>query len=123
MNDDGYRAAQPKDELDTRANLLGVALLALLVGAAAGLIGAFFRLSLEWADRLRDEWLAWARGGTFAGFLLVVGVCAGAVAIATWLVRRFSPHASGSGIPHVEAVLRGELAPAPPGLIVVKFIG
>jgi len=123
MNDDGYRAAQPKDELDTRTNLLVLALLALLVGAAAGLIGAFFRLSLEWADHTRDEWLAWARGGTFAGFLLVVGVCAGAVAIATWLVRRFSPHASGSGIPHVEAVLRGELAPAPPGLIVVKFIG
>ncbi len=125
MNDDGYRAAPPEDEQDTlgRANLLVLALLALLVGAAAGLIGALFRLSLAWADRLRDEWITWAHGGTFAGLLVVIGVCAGAVAVAAWLVRRFSPHASGSGIPHVEAVLREELPPAPPGLIVVKFLG
>src|SRR5262249_33308185 len=40
-----------------------------------------------------------------------------------WLVRRFSPSASGSGIPHVEAVLSGELPPATPRLIPVKFFG
>jgi CIC family chloride channel protein len=39
------------------------------------------------------------------------------------LVRRYSPYASGSGIPHVEAVLHGELPPAPYRLIPVKFFG
>jgi CIC family chloride channel protein len=39
------------------------------------------------------------------------------------LVRRVSPHASGSGIPHVEAVLREEIPPAPFHLIWVKFFG
>ena len=29
-----------------------------------------------------------------------------AAAVAAWMVRRYSPHASGSGIPHVEAVLK-----------------
>jgi chloride channel protein, CIC family len=53
----------------------------------------------------------------------VTTACAAAVAIAAWLVRRFSPPASGSGIPHVEAVLNQELPPAPPRLIVVKFFG
>jgi CIC family chloride channel protein len=38
-------------------------------------------------------------------------------------VRRFAPHASGSGIPHVEAVLKEELPPAPVLLVPVKFVG
>src|SRR5262249_11848519 len=49
--------------------------------------------------------------------------CATATGMAAWLVRRFSPHASGSGIPHVEAVLKEELLPAPFRLIPVKFLG
>jgi CIC family chloride channel protein len=39
------------------------------------------------------------------------------------MVRRFSPHASGSGIPHVEAVLKEEILPAPSRLVLVKFLG
>src|SRR5262249_5118826 len=34
-----------------------------------------------------------------------------------------SPYASGSGIPHVEAVLSGQLPPAPVSLVPVKFAG
>jgi CIC family chloride channel protein len=43
--------------------------------------------------------------------------------VAAWLVRRYAPHASGSGIPHVEAVLNEHLPAAPYRLIPVKFIG
>src|SRR5215472_13264391 len=57
------------------------------------------------------------------GFFLVLILCAAATALAAWLVRRFSPQASGSGIPHVEAVIRGELPQAPFWLIPVKFVG
>jgi H+/Cl- antiporter ClcA len=88
-----------------------------------GHTGAAFRLSLEHADRSRDLLIVWAHGQGLVGFLLVTAGCAVAVAAATWLVRRFSPHASGSGIPHVEAVVRGELPPAPFSLIPVKFFG
>ena len=52
-----------------------------------------------------------------------MGGCALAAAIAAWLVRQFSPQASGSGIPHVEAVLEGELPQAPFRLIIIKFFG
>ena len=104
-------------------SLLVLALLALLVGAISGLVGAFFRLALMQADRWRDELIVWAHGQRFVGFALVVGCCAVATALAAWLVRRFSPQASGSGIPHVEAVLHGELPDAPYRLIVVKFFG
>ncbi len=54
---------------------------------------------------------------------MVVGVCAAATAAAAWLVRKYSPHAVGSGIPHVECVLHGEIPPAPFRLVPVKFFG
>ena len=103
--------------------LLALALLALVAGGAAGLICAGFRLALKEADRLRDEAIADAHNLGFAGFLLVTGGAGLAVAAAAWLVRRFSPYASGSGIPHVEAALDQQLPPAPPHLILVKFFG
>ncbi len=104
-------------------SLVVLALLAPLVGAAAGLLGAIFRLALEEADCFRDALIAWAHGEKLTGLLLVAAACAAAAAVAAWLVRRFSPPASGSGIPHVEAVLEGEVPPAPPRLIPVKFFG
>src|SRR5215831_5183697 len=109
--------------VEGHGSLLVLALLALVVGAAAGLVGAIFRLTLEQADRLRDALIAWAQGEKLAGFLFVVATCAAAALIAAWLVRRFSPHASGSGIPHVEAVLNEEIPQAPFHLIWVKFCG
>jgi len=51
---------------------------------------------------------------------MTVAVASG---IAAALVRRLSPYAAGSGIPHVEAVAKGELPPASFMLVPVKFIG
>src|SRR5882672_9456800 len=104
-------------------DVLVPALLAPLAGAAIGLLCAGFRLALEAADRWRDALILWAHQWNVAGFFLVVAVCAVAVALAAWLVRRFAPYTSGSGIPHVEAALAGEVRPAPPALIPVKFFG
>ena len=120
MDPETNRTVQPEER---HGSLLILALLAPVVGAAAGVIGAAFRLALDQADGFRDTLIARAHDARFAGFLLVIAASAGAVAIAAWLVRRFSPPASGSGIPHVEAVLSGELPPAPPRLIPVKFFG
>jgi CIC family chloride channel protein len=103
--------------------LLVLALLSLIVGVAAGLTGALFRLSLEQADRFRDRLITWAHGEPLTGMVLVIVSCAAATAAAAWLVRRYSPPASGSGIPHVEAVLHEELPPAPFWLLPVKFFG
>src|SRR5260370_15148291 len=84
-------------------SLLVLAILAPIAGAASGLVGALFRLTLEEADRFRGVLIASAQQRGFAGLLLVIGGGASAVAVAALLVRRFSPFASGSGIPHVEA--------------------
>jgi CIC family chloride channel protein len=104
-------------------NLLVLAILAPVAGAAAGLVGAIFRLTLAEADRFRASVIAASHEHGLIGLVVVIGGCAAAVAFAAWLVRRFSPYASGSGIPHVEAALNEEVPPAPPGLVPVKFVG
>ena len=120
MTGDPEASGQSTDE---RRGLLMLALMALVVGAVTGLVGAAFRISLAHADRARDALIGWAHGHPIAGFLIVVCTCAAATLVAAWLVRRFSPQASGSGIPHVEAVLRGQIPPAPYELVPVKFFG
>jgi hypothetical protein len=64
-----------------------------------GPIPPTIRLAAIWpsAYRWRDVLIARAHGQLLAGFVLVVAICATATALAAWLVRRFSPHASGSG--------------------------
>jgi chloride channel protein, CIC family len=86
----------PKPDIkaaNSPGSLLALALLAPVVGAGAGLIGAIFRLALEHADDWRNALIAHARGDQFAGFLLVTVVSSAAVAIAAWLVNRFAPAA------------------------------
>jgi CIC family chloride channel protein len=104
-------------------NLLVLALLAPIVGGAVGLVGAIFRFSLEQADRLRNVLIVWAQGQRLVGLLCVAAACTAAALLSARLVRRYSPHASGSGIPHVEAVLNEQLPQAPFRLIPVKFFG
>jgi CIC family chloride channel protein len=111
------------DDIDRGGSLMVLAILSLLAGAASGLLGALFRLALEQADRWRTDLIEWSHGRAVLGFLIVAGTCAGATALAAWLVRRFSPYATGSGIPHVESVLNEDVPYAPLHLIPVKFIG
>src|SRR6516165_2697602 len=98
-----------KSRNEVGGNLLKLGGLALLVGGFAGLLGAAFRLALLQADQFRDQLVTWAQGSSLLGLLLLLAGCGAAAALAAWLVRRFAPHASGSGIPQVEAVLHREL--------------
>jgi CIC family chloride channel protein len=120
MNPELHDATEP---VSGRLNLIRLAILSLLAGAATGLIAATFRLSLEQADRFRDGALVWLHRQSFAGFLLTLAIPAVATALAAWLVRRFSPQATGSGIPHVEAQLSGKWSGNPLIIIPVKFAG
>jgi CIC family chloride channel protein len=108
---------------DERKGLLALAILSLPAGAMAGLIGALFRLSLEQADHFRNVLVDCMRPGGISGLLLLTAAAASATALAAWMVRRFAPYASGSGIPHVEKVLSSQLPPAPFRLVPVKFAG
>src|SRR5215475_2847355 len=116
----GQNLANERDS--DHGSILVLAVLALIVGAVSGLVGALFLLLLERADRFRDTLIVWAHSNAFAGFLVLSIACAAGAAVAAWLVRRYSPHAAGSGIPHVEAVLNEEVPQAPFRIIPVKFV-
>lgn len=115
--------AAPHEVASASTGLTSLALLSLAVGGASGLLGALFRKALEAADRQRGLWAEWAQQREWLGLLVLAGLGAAATMAAAWLVRRFSPEASGSGIPHVEAVLNHREPPAPLRLIPVKFLG
>ena len=102
--------------------LVKVALVALCAGAVTGIAGALFRLTLTWADKTRLEVLHYSHQYPYLGWLIPVIAAAVCVAIARFLVR-LEPLAGGSGVQHVEAVMRGEAQPAPRGVVPVKFVG
>jgi CIC family chloride channel protein len=111
------------EEGEGRRSPLALAVLSLLVGAVAGVVGAIFRLALLRLDVWRTMWLREAHRLGWSGIVPVVAATALAAAIAAWMVRRFSPESSGSGIPYVERQLRERWVGNHFPIVIVKFIG
>ncbi|WP_198284509.1 chloride channel protein, partial [Komagataeibacter europaeus] len=113
----------PPEQTGSSCSLVFLASASILIGLATGAICGVFRLFLKGLETARtDLALRFLHGSPWEGCFLVVGVALAAL-VAVEMVRRFAPLASGSGIPHVEAVLSGVAVPAPWVLIPVKFIG
>ncbi len=96
---------------------------AILVGLVVGVVASFFRAGIERTEEGRNLLVERLRPFGSPGFAAFVALAAAGVALAVWLVLRFSPVASGSGIPHLKAVLH-HLRPMPgASLVGVKFAG
>src|SRR5690242_10283900 len=80
--------------------------LAALVGLSAGLVAVLFRDVLSAADTLRNSLIAWSRGQPLWGWIFPILYSASGAILALFLVQRYAPETSGSGIPHLEAVLQ-----------------
>jgi CIC family chloride channel protein len=118
--------AEDEDRLPRRPlQWLGLMIVAAFVGAAAGLVGVAFRVTLFWFGAGRDHVVAFAHAHTpsFAGWIIPTALCAAGAAAGSWLTQRLAPQTAGSGIPRVEAVLRSHLRPAGAIILIVKFIG
>ncbi|RNI23238.1 ClC family H(+)/Cl(-) exchange transporter [Flexivirga caeni] len=107
---------------DGGSELLSFAVAAAVVGALTGLAAASFRLLLTWLSDRRTGMAGWTHHHWWAAPLFVVG-CSAATAVAAWLVRRVEPHAEGSGIPRVEAVVEGRTEPGRFRILPVKYAG
>src|SRR5215469_9407945 len=107
--------------LNSRVVRISVA--SLVTGLLIGGVGGVFRLLLTKADNLRDQLVLWAHKWPYAGWLMPMSIGLMGAALARWLVVRFAPTAEGSGVQRVEAVLNGEVKPAPHGIVLVKFFG
>ncbi|MEZ0165872.1 chloride channel protein [Kineococcus sp. LSe6-4] len=104
-------------------DLIGFVVAAACVGALTGLTAATFRLALTGAGGWRERLTASAHGHGVLGLLLVVLAGAACTTAAASLVRRVEPHAEGSGIPHVEAVVEGRAGPGRFRILPVKYAG
>lgn len=78
---------------------------AALVGILAGLLAVLFRAALDGADRLRMALIHVAHHYPFWGPILPMAFGAVGAGSGVYLVRRLAPEVSGSGIPHLKAVL------------------
>lgn len=96
---------------------------AALVGLIAGLVAVAFRAILAAGDRLRNALLALSHHFPLLGWIMPVCFAAAGASLAVFLVRRFAPEASGSGIPHLEAVLNRYREFHWKRVLAVKFFG
>ena len=95
----------------------------LAVGLLAGTAGVAFTRTLAAAEALRTSLLASALEHPAWGPLVPILVCAFGGAIAVGLVRAFAPEASGSGIPHLKAVIHHARPLRWARVLAVKFAG
>ena len=118
--------AEEEDRLPRRPlQWLGLMLVAAFVGAAIGLVGAGFRITLFWIAHFRTAVVAFshAHAPPWAGWFIPTGLCAAGAGAGLWLTQRLAPQTAGSGIPRVESVLRNHLRPAEAHILAVKFVG
>lgn len=93
---------------------------ALLVGVVAGGVGSAFRGALLQIESWRLQILASLSLAQAVCVSIGIGTVLGAIAV--WLVSRFCPEASGSGIPHLKSVLLGENDLRWRRLLPIKFV-
>jgi len=105
-----------------RSGLLKACAVALIAGVAIGVVGAYFRAGLAWLGARHIQLVEWAQQWPLLGWLLPVAVGALAAGVARLLVRGH-PLASGSGVQHVEAVMRNEAPVASFWIVPIKFFG
>ena len=78
-----------------QGSLLVLAVLALIVGAVSGLVGALFLLLLATGGQVSAMLvIVWAHSKALAGFMVVsIGLRRRRRELAAWLVHRYSPQA------------------------------
>lgn len=96
---------------------------AALIGILVGLTSVAFRFALAQGDIVRNALIQWAGAFPRIGWVFPMLFGAGGAAASVFLVRRFSPEASGSGIPHLESVLHRYRDMDWRRILPVKFIG
>ncbi|HEY8994288.1 MAG TPA: H(+)/Cl(-) exchange transporter ClcA [Lacunisphaera sp.] len=92
---------------------------ALVVGVVAGLLASAFRVALAMAEGNRIAFLSRFDTGPRIAIAVALGTAGGGLGL--WLVRRFAPDASGSGIPQLKGFVLGERGIEWRRLLPVKF--
>jgi len=111
------------DEFDP--GLVKLLMIAALAGCLVGLVGGAFHWSLVKGSAAFLRFLEDLKhNGVSAvpGWLIAALIAGLSVGVARWLVK-FAPTAAGSGVQHVEAVMREQAQPANLVVLPIKFVG
>ncbi len=96
---------------------------ATVLGLLTGAVAVGFHLSLDYGETLRNRIIDLTHQRTTTGGpWIILGLAMMAVILAAGLVIRFCPEASGSGMPHLKAVLQGRRPFRWLKVLVVKFL-
>lgn len=96
---------------------------AALIGLFVGIVALAFRGGLSALTTLRMDALRWGHQYPALGWLIPLLIAAGGALLSVQMVRVYAPEASGSGIPHLEAVLHRFRLLYWKRVLSVKFIG
>jgi len=116
------RAAYRKPFHNADADNYRLLVLAFMIGCIVGVLGSFFRLILEILDKYRKVLQQAANSGSMlhSVFIVLGSVCA--IALSLYLIRKYAPEASGSGVQEIEGALDGVRPMRWKRVIPVKFI-
>lgn len=78
---------------------------ALIIGILVGLVGAFFRIFLSYIETFRDHLFENVEDGIFITYLWPILFTITGISIALFLVKKYAPEASGSGVHEIEGAL------------------
>lgn len=96
---------------------------ALIIGLLVGLVGASFRIFLSYIEQFRDSLFENVEDGVLMTWLWPILFTVTGISIALFLVRRYAPEASGSGVHEIEGAL-DEVRPMRwKRVLPIKFIG
>lgn len=102
---------------------IGRALGAVLIGGVGiGLLGAAFRLSLDWVGTCYVALVEAGQNGSSLAWFWPILLGAAGAGLARFFTRA-QPLAAGSGVQHVEALMRNEAPPASFWVLPIKFVG
>ena len=122
-NDGDLARSEIQEYLDIRQQRRWIFPRAALVGACTGIVALLFRAGLTGADALRNGMLSWARSMPTWGWVFPVLFTMLGAGISVAMPRHYAPEASGSGIPHLEAVLHRFRKLEWKRVLPVKFFG
>lgn len=95
---------------------------ALLIGIIVGLVGAIFRIILSYVEIFRVNLYENAGNSGFMSWLWPILFAITGISIALYLVRKFAPEASGSGVQEIEGALDGLRPMRWKRVLPIKFI-
>ena len=116
----GFLSVSPKSDLEHKNFRL--LFYAFLVGLIAGAVGSVFRLTLTYIEVFRDSLYAGAGNSGLISWIWPILFAVIGINVALFLVKKFAPEASGSGIQEIEGALDGIRSMRWKRVLPIKFI-